>query len=214
MEVVSEAPALPSSPSKRDEIAARAEERKRQVTENCTFQPTLLARQGKASQIPVSNGGSRFDRLYDDAMKRQSSETKPKIESNTIRRPASALKLRSSSADSRADESSGSVRKSASLERNFVKEPAKESSTTVNPKRSNPTVRSPSVSAITARQYATKNGQNNGGDESKANSVKPPSMIKTTSQPVASKASSNGMTFMENPMNARASSTLNRKRVE
>ena len=215
MEVVNEAAILPrESPSKRDEIAARAEEKKRQVTENCTFQPTLLARQSKANQIPVSNGGSRFDRLYDDAMKRQSSDPKPKIESNTVRRPNSALKLRSSSVDTRADENSGCARKSANFDKNFVKEPSKEPSNTVNPKRPNPAFRSPSVSAMTARQNVAKISQNNGGDENKGTSLKSPNLIKPTSQTVTSTVPANGMIFMENPMNARSTSAIHRKRLD
>ena len=56
--------------NKRQEIVQRKEEKKKQEQAGCTFQPTLAARRGRDNAVkPVV--GSRFDHLYDDAIKRK-----------------------------------------------------------------------------------------------------------------------------------------------
>lgn len=62
----------------REEVALKQKLKIDLEASQFTFQPTLSARQGRT--IDSKAAGSRFNRLYDDAMKRKNEVSKPKVE--------------------------------------------------------------------------------------------------------------------------------------
>ena len=105
--------------SKREEVAMRIQERKRLENENLTFQPALHARQGKQTMSNVEPSGSRFDRLYGDAVKRQCGESKQRNDESQQSFASSVLPVRSrsSSTDRRSTDSGIPFSKASSDER-------------------------------------------------------------------------------------------------
>lgn len=69
---------LTGSSSARDEIAQKHKLKIDLEASQFTFQPTLSARRGRT--IDSKAAGSRFNRLYDDAMKRKNEGSKSKVE--------------------------------------------------------------------------------------------------------------------------------------
>ena len=202
--------------SKREEVAMRIQEKKRLENENLTFQPALHARQGKQTMTNVEPSGSRFDRLYGDAVKRQSGESKQRNDENQQSFSSSVLPVRSrsSSTDRRSTDSGISISKASSDERMASKEIAKEPTITLPAplKRSKSVDRSQSISASVARLQSSKDQPLEKPDEKKSEKIK---MTKTDSVPtfLAPRVRSSSMIFVANPTAATTLSAQDRLRL-
>jgi hypothetical protein len=201
--------------SKRDEVAMRIQERKRLDNENLTFQPTLHARQGKQTATNGEPSGSRFDRLYGDAVKRQSGDLKQRNDENQHLLAGSALptRLRSSSTDRRSTDSRSSFSRSSSFERMSSKENVRDATVTLPAplKRSKSVDRSQSISASIARLHSS-NQPVEKSDEKKIEKTK---SGKTDVAPpfLAPKVRSSSMIFIANPTAATTLSAKDRLRL-
>jgi hypothetical protein len=202
--------------SKRDEVAMRIQERKRLDNENLTFQPTLHARQGKQTATNVEPSGSRFDRLYGDAVKRQSGDLKQRNDENQHLLAGSALptRLRSSSTDRRSTDSRSSFSRSSSFERMSSKENIRDATVTLPAplKRSKSVDRSQSISASIARLHSSKDQPVEKSDERKSEKTK--SGKADVAPPfLAPKVRSSSMIFIANPTAATTLSAQDRLRL-
>ena len=118
--------------SLRKEIEAKKDEKRRQEEASCTFQPTLSARRGRDSSVkPVV--GSRFDHLYDDAIKRKEDGPKGKVEEQSSFKPSISPRARSISSDRKASDMVNSLHNASGAGRVTVKEAPKEEENTFKP---------------------------------------------------------------------------------
>ena len=202
--------------SKREEVAMRIQERKRLENENLTFQPALHARQGKQTMSNVEPSGSRFDRLYGDAVKRQCGESKQRNDESQQSFASSVLPVRSrsSSTDRRSTDSGISFSKASSDERMASKESSKDPTITLPAplKRSKSVDRSQSISASVARLQSSKDQPIEKPDEKKSEKTK---STKTDSVPtfLAPRVRSSSMIFVANPTAATTLSAQDRLRL-
>ena len=202
--------------SKRDEVAMRVQERKRLENENLTFQPTLHARQGKQTVANAEPFGSRFDRLYGDAVKRQSGEMKYRNDENQQSHAVSVLptRSRSSSTDRRSTDTGSSFSRVSSVQRMASKEGSKDP-TVILPasmKRSKSVDRSQSITASIARLHSSKDQPVEKLDEKK---VEKTNSATTDVAPtfLAPKVRSSSMVFIANPTAATTLSAQDRLRL-
>ena len=202
--------------SKREEVAMRIQEKKRLENENLTFQPALHARQGKQTMTNVEPSGSRFDRLYGDAVKRQSGESKQRNDESQQSFSSSVLPVRSrsSSTNRRSTDSGISISKASSDERMASKESAKDPTITLPAplKRSKSVDRSQSISASVARLQSSKDQPIEKPDDKKCEKIK---STKTDSVPtfLAPRVRSSSMIFVANPTAATTLSAQDRLRL-
>lgn len=114
--------------SQRRVIELKKEEKKRLEETSCTFQPTMSARRGRDNLVkPLT--GSRFDFLYNDAVKRKSDGPKNKTaieESKSSFKPNISPRARSMSADRRPADIINSLHKGVGGTRTIVKEVPKD----------------------------------------------------------------------------------------
>lgn len=114
--------------SQRRVIELKKEEKKRLEETSCTFQPTMSARRGRDNLVkPVT--GSRFDFLYNDAVKRKSDGPKSKAvvdESRNSFKPNISPRARSMSADRRPSDLINSLHKGVGGTRTSAKEVPKD----------------------------------------------------------------------------------------
>ena len=202
--------------SKRDEVALRVQERKRLENENFTFQPALHARLGKHNVTSAEPSCSRFDRLYGDAVKRQSGESKQRNEENQQSLPGSVLltRSRSSSTDQRSTDSGSSFSRVNSVDRTLPKETAKDPTMTLAEplKRSKSVDRSQSISASVARLHSTKDQTTEKPDQKKSEKTKNVKADAPTTF-LAPKVRSSSMIFVANPTAATTLSAQDRLRL-
>ena len=155
----SEVAAQPSSPSKRDEISLKKEEKMRKDKENINFQPSLQARRVANAPPKVTPAGSRFDRLYGDAVKRQEDEPRMKSrpdDGELTFTPSISPKARSVSRERNPADLSNNLYKAAGAGRVTVKETPKDSFKPTISKRAKSLERSSSVADLSARLYGSK----------------------------------------------------------
>ena len=114
--------------SKRKEIEQRKEVKKKQDEADCTFQPTLAARRGRDIAVkPVV--GSRFDHLYDDAIKRKTEGQGAPDDSENTFRPSISPRARSISSDRKASDMINNLHNATGAGRTVVKEDSKDANT-------------------------------------------------------------------------------------
>ena len=156
-------------PSIRDEIALRKEEKIRHEAEQLSFQPSLQSRRGKLKTGPV---GTTFDRLYDDAVKRQEEEPKMKPrtdQSELTFKPSISPMARSLSVDRRASDLVNKMHKGAG--RVVFAETTTHSFQPKISKRASSLDRSSSASDTSERLYAAKDIQKRKLEMKKAEDV-------------------------------------------
>ena len=66
----------------REQVLLKLEEKRRQEEEQLTFKPKLQSKRGRDS---TTNAGSRFEKLYDEARKRQEDKTDVKKDVNAFK---------------------------------------------------------------------------------------------------------------------------------
>lgn len=166
----------------------------------------------KTSSAGVSVRQSRFDRLYGDAIKRQTDQAKPRNgETPSTTSNSNTPRARSASSDPRAADRRNSATKDSNSGRVPVQENQRSQSTLkpTPPKRSTSMDRSSSVSATTARLHAAKKAATEKCDSKIAIDVKKAPHINTIVPAFASPtARPTTMMFFENPLHARASERL------
>ena len=111
--------------SKRQEIVQRKEEKKKQEEAGLTFQPTLAARRGRDNAVkPVV--GSRFDHLYDDAIKRKTEGQGVPDDSENTFKPSISPRARSLSRDRKASDMINNLHNATGAGRVVAKENPKD----------------------------------------------------------------------------------------
>ena len=149
------------SPSLRREIEMKRELKMEKEAARSTFQPELSARRGRDNSVkPV--GGSRFDRLYNDAIKRKSDESRASIDANNYTfKPTISPKSRSVSRERKPAELFNSLHSASGAGRITVKEAPKDVKlfTPTISKRASSLDRSSSMLDVNARLYAAKKKQ-------------------------------------------------------
>ena len=110
------------SPSLRREVELKRELRMEQEAARSTFQPTLSTRRARDSSTKPSTG-SRFDSLYNDAIKRKTQGIKVVVdESNNTFKPTISPKSRSASRERGTTELYDSLHRASGAGRAAVKE--------------------------------------------------------------------------------------------
>ena len=159
------------SPSLRREIEMKKEQKLEQEAARSTFQPALsTARRGRDSSVkPVT--GSRFDSLYNDAIKRKNIEGSRCVdERNNTFKPTISPKSRSVSRERKPAELFDSLHKAAGAGRVPVKEAPKDSFTPTISKRASSMDRRTSMdrsSSVSDRLYGSTKKQQESSDREK-----------------------------------------------
>jgi hypothetical protein len=188
---------------------------------SCTMlddrKPTVLRDPQPKRQEKTSNGGtttrqSRFDRLYGDAIKRQTDQAKPRNgETLSATSNSNTPRARSASSDPRASDRGSNMTRGSNAARVPVQESLRNQSTSrpTPPRRSISMDRSSSVSATTARLHAAKKATTEKSDSKIVIDVKKVPHINTIVPAFASPtARPTTMMFFENPLHARSSERL------
>jgi hypothetical protein len=179
--------------------------------------PTVLGDTEPKRQEKNSNAGStarpsRFDRLYGDAIKRQTDQAKPRNgETLSTTSHSNTPRARSASSDPRAADRGNNTTRSFNAGRIPVQENLRNLSTTkpTPPRRSISMDRSSSVSATTARLHAAKKATTEKSDCKVVIDVKKVPHISTIVPAFASPtARPTTMMFFENPLHARSTERL------